>query len=197
MKLNLLVATHLAALGLGLTGGWYFYRPGPPHVEPPSIAARQSDGSLVLERTTDRDALPAKRPVIPAGTKPVRVTTVEIAPTQPETAQGATQPKCPDVRVDLTTVEDKDGNKRVIAASPDGTVIGGIDVPLVEVPGAAAPKLWTGGGYYSPLNRGFGGFLNRDIGPFVVGASAGVYQIHAGTVARNDVDLRLQFGIRF
>ena len=199
MKLNLLIATHLAAVGLGLTCGWWIYRPAPSRPEPPAVASRQRDGSLVLERTTDPAVLPAKRPIIPAGTKPVRVTTVEIAPTQQEMALGSTQPKCPDVRVDLTTVEDKAGNRRVVASSPDGTVVGGVDVPLIESQPPADPPKWAAGGYYSPLNRGFGGWLQRDVGPFVLGGSGGVYQTRGSgtTPARNDVDVRVQVGIRF
>ncbi len=192
MKLNLLVATHLACIGIGLTGGWWIYRPNPSHIETPAIAVRQNDGSLVLERTTDKNAI--KMPLLPAGTKPVRVTTVQIRPTQPETALESTRPVCPDVHVNLTTVEDKAGNRRVVASSPDGTVVGGVDVPLVEVPGEVKKHPWAAGGYYSPLNRGFGGFIQRDVGPFVVGGSGGVYR-SAG--ARNDVDVRVHVGIRF
>lgn len=37
---------------------------------------------------------------------------------------------CPPVRVDLSLVRMKDKTRRVLASSPDGSVVGGIDVPI-------------------------------------------------------------------
>lgn len=180
---RLSVTTHLAALGLGLTAGWWIYRPV-SIAEPPAPEARQSDGSLILRR--DAGVKP-DLPKIPAGAKPVRHASVTVRPKQPEAAPAGC-PVCPDVRVDLTTVEQPDGSRRVVAASPDGTVTGGVDVPI-EARSVQTAKKWAGGGYYSPLDNGFGGWVSRDLGPWVIGAQAGV--------AEKQVDVRAFVGIRF
>lgn len=180
---RLAVTTHLAAIGLGLTAGWWIYR---PHVapEPPAPEARQSDGSLILRR--DASAKP-DLPKLPAGSRATRHASVTVRPIPLEAAPAGC-PVCPDVRVDLTTVEQPDGSRRVVAASPDGSVIGGVDIPL-EGRSVQTAKKWAAGGYYSPLDKGFGGWVSRDLGPWVIGAQAGV--------AEKQVDVRGYVGIRF
>ncbi len=177
-------ATHLAAAGLGLTVGWWIYRPPAPIPEPPAPETRQADGSLVLRRDA---SAPVSIPKLPTGSRATRHASVTVRPTPPEAVPEGC-PVCPDVRVDLTTVRQPDGTARVIAASPDGAVIGGVDVPLEPYTPPVAKK-WAAGGYYSPLDNGFGGWVSRDLGPWVIGAQAGV--------AEKQVDVRGFVGIRF
>ena len=177
------ILSHLAAAGLGLTAGWWIYRPV-QIAEPPAPEARQSDGSLILRR--DAGVKP-DLPKLPSGSRATRHASVTVRPASPEAVPAGCQ-VCPDVRVDLTTVEQPDGSRRVVAASPDGTVTGGVDVPI-EARSVQTAKKWAGGGYYSPLDNGFGGWVSRDLGPWVIGAQAGV--------AEKQVDVRAFVGIRF
>lgn len=181
---RLAILTHLAAAGIGFTAGWWIYRPADPIPEPPATESRQVDGSLILRRDA---SAPVSLPKLPTGSRATRHASVTVRPKQPE-AVPVGCPVCPDVRVDLTTVEQADGSKRIIAASPDGVVIGGMDVPIEPVKIQTAKK-WAAGGYFSPLDNGFGGWVQRDIGPWVVGAAAGV--------AEKQVDVRGYVGVRF
>lgn len=181
---RLAIASHLAAAGFGLTVGWWIYRPAPPAPEKPAAESRQSDGSLVLRR--DAGVKP-DLPELPTGSRATRHASVTVRP-KPSEAVPAGCPVCPDVRVDLTTVRQPDGTARVVAASPDGTVAGGVDIPLEPVTPPSAKK-WAAGGYFSPLDNGFGGWVQRDLGPWVIGG--------AGGVAEKQVDVRAYVGVRF
>lgn len=77
---------------------------------------------------------------------------------------------CPPVRVDLSLIRLKDKSQRVLASSPDGQVVGGIDVPMET---AKFPKVlrWSVEGlrgYDLKQNQGvWGGEVNYERGPFV------------------------------
>lgn len=180
--MRLSVASHIAAAGFGLSVGWFIYSPKTVN-EPPAPEVRQADGSIILKREPGKPKLPN----IPGGSKVTRHASVTVRPEQPEAAPAGC-PVCPDVQVMLTTIERPDGSKRVIAESPNGEIIAGTDIPL-EAATKADIKLWSAGGYYSPLDNGFGGFVQRDVGPFTVGGMAGV--------ADRKADVRAFVGIRF
>jgi hypothetical protein len=78
--------------------------------------------------------------------------------------------RCPNVTVDLSLVRMPDASRRVIASSPNGTVVGGLDVP---VEASAIPKLqrWTASGiagFDSHAGRNvFGGAIQYQKGPVV------------------------------
>jgi hypothetical protein len=74
---------------------------------------------------------------------------------------------CPPVAVDLTLLREKDGQTRVVASSPDGTVLAGVHVPFENV---ALPKQkpWTAGAIYT-ADEEWGAFVQRDVGPVAVG----------------------------
>lgn len=189
----------LVLFACGLTLGWSLYRcrPGPP--EPPAPAIHQKDGSLILERSStgkpaDQPHAAPLKPAggIPKGAKIERNIEVivqprpERAPVAPEAqAEGileAPAPRnlsdafqCPEVKVDLSLVRMKDKAQRVIASSPDGKVIGGLDVPVSETP-FPKPQRWTAEamtGYDVHLaHQVFGGQVSRNLGPFTVSAGA-------------------------
>lgn len=139
---SIIVATGLYIAGL-LTGAWIERIPETKRVEPHAAMVQQSDASVILERNPTRPA--PVPPVIPRGAKIRRQTEVQIE-TRP--AEGG-QPAVVET-VELTQVETKEGDTRVIASTPSGQVIGGADWtgPRVEAPrmprwSAGPVRAWT------------------------------------------------------
>lgn len=171
----------LLIFAAGLTTGWMLWRPKAQKAETYAREVRQQDGSLVLERKPQADAKPAQ--VIPKGAKVERVVQVTVQPTTPPQSlgpsvgpQGGTSGSSPveleapaaatspPVRVDLTLVRMPDLTRRVVASSPDGQVVGGVDIPVET---ADRPRLlrWAAGGVYGVTSgggRSVGAFLHRD-----------------------------------
>ena len=171
-----LAAGLIFAAGIGL--GWKIFRPKPvATVEVALPAQRQTDGSLILERAPDANAKPAQQ--IPAGAKVERIEKIVVRPTAPSTSAAATAPTngsgqlaagpipaLPSTTVDLTLLRMKDDTQRVVASSPDGTIVGGVDIPVSSAP--AEPKRTAIGGY-DPINKAYlAGYLHK-LGPFQVG----------------------------
>ena len=150
-----LAAGLIFAAGIGL--GWKIFRSKPvAAVEVALPAQRQTDGSLILERAPDANAKPAQQ--IPAGAKVERIERIVVRPTAPSTSVAATAPTngsgqlgaepipaLPSTTVDLTLLRMKDDTQRVVASSPDGTIVGGVDIPVSSTP--AEPKRTAIGGY--------------------------------------------------
>ena len=171
-----LAAGLIFAAGVGL--GWKIFRSKPvAAVEVALPAQRQTDGSLILERAPDANAKPAQQ--IPAGAKVERIERIVVRPTAPSTSVAATAPTngsgqlgaepipaLPSTTVDLTLLRMKDDTQRVVASSPDGTIVGGVDIPVSSTP--AEPKRTAIGGY-DPINKAYlAGYLHK-LGPFQVG----------------------------
>lgn len=165
-----------AFLGAAALAAWQ----APKQVtEAPATAARQADGSLVVERTaTNPKAKPAN--AIPKSGKAERAIRVDV---QPERAD------CPVCTVDLTLVRMPDDTRRVVASSPTGVVMGGLDVPILPIevdknhPWAAGISRGTGG-------ESWGAWLDRDIGPLRIGGEA-------NKTGEDQFEARLRIGIRF
>lgn len=162
-----------AGMLIGLFGGYKFY-----HVEPVlekyAPAIRQHDGSLVLEKKPAEKPEPKQE--IPKGSKVERVISVTVRPkptTIPrESSQwseaGKSVEPCPDVTVDLSLVKNADDTRSVIASSPDGEVIGGVDIPRELLPQESTPPKWAVGAmYYS--NKEYAARIERDVGPIRLG----------------------------
>lgn len=175
----------LILIGAGLAVGWWLYGPEPPVQETYAASAVQADGSLILERKPDADAKPAMR--VPKGAKVERVAKV-IAQAGLIPATASEPARCPPVTVDLALVRLPDQTRRVIASSPDGQIVGGVDIP-VENAVVHDPSKWAAGLSYDS-NRKAGIWLDRDIGPFRTGVA--VRQGDAGGVRGE-----LRAGIRF
>jgi hypothetical protein len=195
MKAHIVAIAAVVLLGTGFLVAWGIYRPKPAKPETPAAAVREKDGSLELEREPDGISSTA-----PAGTKPLRpdvdipkggkvIRVVEVT-VDPGKARGGGQTPgkgtivapggssgsvCPPVTTDLTLVRMPDKSERVLASSPDGTVSGGIDVP-VSAPAIPRIQRWTAAGlvgYDTHAGRNvFGGQVSYSRGPFV--GSAGV-----------------------
>ena len=151
--------------GAGIAAGWKIFRPKPvATVEVAMPAARQADGSLILERAPDAKAVPAQQ--IPKGAKverieriQVRASSVPAAATAPTNGSG--QPAAA-----LTPVRMPDDTQRVVASSPDGTIVGGVDIPVSSAP--REPKSTAIGGYDLANKAYLAGYLHK-LGPFQVG----------------------------
>jgi len=196
MQFNWKVYAAGALVGLGLVLGWYFFRPAPPKQEFYAPPAVQDDGSKVLEKKPQASAKPPHK--VPEGAKVERIVKIVVR-SKPEKAPAATQEgrgeaetplkaDCPPVKVDLSLVRLPDESRRVIASSPNGEIVGGVDIP-VESARVYKELKWAAGVSYNPLDRGFGAFLDRDLGPFRLGAE--VNQIKDG------FDTRVKAGMRF
>lgn len=162
---------------LGFALGWYVYRPVVIH-EAKAPEQRLDDGALVLERDAKADAPGASS--VPKGTKTERKVRVTVQPD----AEG-----CPACTVDLSLVREPGGAHRVIASSPTGQVISGIDVPVGPTI-FHKPQLWAAGVSYGINDETWGGWLDRDVGPFRIGGEA--LQLESGAIGG-----RIRFGGRF
>lgn len=187
----------------GIWTGWMLWRPKAPKVEAYAPEKLQADGSMVLERKPQPDAKPAHE--IPKGAKLERIVQVKVqprnatptaAPAIPGSGPANVLPELPPVTVDLSLVRLPDQTRRVIASSPDGEVIGGVDIPVEAAPPVRSLK-WAGGGLWNPSDRTWGAWVQRDLGPAVVGVDA--FQVRdpvtVGEGTRWAAHLRL--GIRF
>lgn len=81
---------------------------------------------------------------------------------------------CPPVTVDLSLVRMPDKTRRVVASSPDGTVLTGVDIPL-EVEREPRIPRWTLSAIALADFDGIhpGGMISRRVGPVVLGG--GIY----------------------
>lgn len=137
----ILIAAAIACLaGTCLFLGWMIGRPATPgKLDPPAAAVLQKDGSVILERKPNPEAAPQQQ--IPKGAKVERVVRVAVRPraaaTAPTSGDGLQAKEsllsASPVTVDLSLVRMPDQTRRVIASSPDGEIVGGMDMP-VEAP---------------------------------------------------------------
>jgi len=173
---KLIAAIIAASFAAGLAAGWWLYH---PTVKPETYkpAVKQKDGSVILERNPN-GTVSAPMPALPR--KPSRTIQVTVKPKPVE--PGSCTLECPAVNVRLDLVKDDDG-QRVIASSPDGDIIGGMDVPH-EPWIKRNENLWAAGLTYSH-DRRLGAFIDRDLGPFRTGIEADAESV------------RLRIGIRF
>lgn len=164
-----------------------------PVVETAKPAVTQSDGSTILERT---DTQPEAKPphVVPKGSTVERVVQVKVkpkvvvadgikdAPSLSPDAKPANNP----ITVDLSLVRLTDDTKRVIASSPDGEIVGGMDIPIETL--AYKPRVWAAGISVDPVHQVGGVWVERDISRIRLGVDAGVNKFH-------DFETRLRVGV--
>lgn len=188
-----LILLGILVLFIGFFVAWAIYRPRPSKPEVPAMAVRQKDGSLELERKgTQAPGVPGgikPAQIIPKGGKVERIVQLTVQPLnlpispgriggiQPPITPGDRvsglngTPKSKPLEVDLTLVRMPDNSRRVLASSPDGQVVGGIDVPIGE-PKLPRIQRWTAealAGYDSHAARNvFGGEVSYQKGPIAV-----------------------------
>ena len=163
-----------------------------PIVEVAKPAVVQSDGSTILERTdTQPNAKSAQQ--IPKGAKLERKMSVTVSP-KIVVASGIrgngvmemSQEMSPPVTVDLSLVREKDGSKRVVASSPDGAIVSGLDIPIETL--TYKSRVWAAGISVDPVHQVGGVWVERDIGRIRVGAEVGANRYH-------DFETRLRVGV--
>lgn len=190
------IALVAGGLVAGLLLGWWLRIPVRLH-EPSAPSSRQVDGSLVLERV-EPSTQPAKPPhALPTGGVEERRVSVVVQPSRRGVVKESLTPRsdsaeaarlvastehpaaagnmidscdCPPVQVDLSLVRMPDKTRRVIASSPDGKILSGIDVPLESVSTPRIPT-WTASAIavadFDGIRPGI--LLTRRLGPIVVG----------------------------
>jgi hypothetical protein len=181
-----------ALLGIGAAAGWYLSRPAVV-TEPPAPELRQIDGSLVLARAaTVRKARMAA--AVPRGGQVEREISVTVEPT-PAAGTGLKLPgraePCPPVSVDLSLVRMPDDTRRVVASSPDGEVVGGLDVPIEPII-SVAPRNRSAGLSYDPIKQTPGLWVEQDFGRLRVGLDLNQTRVRIG--GETGVEARVRVG---
>jgi len=116
-----------------------------PEVIAPAAAQSQADGSVIAERRPEAKPTPAPH-MIPQGAVEERRVSVTVQPRAnlKVPAAGQSAPLPDPVHVDLSLIRQGDG-RRVVASSPDGDVIGALDVPIEPALMPAAGRPWAAG----------------------------------------------------
>jgi hypothetical protein len=166
----------------GLAAGYRLYH-SESILEGYAPPVEQRDGSVILKR--DPEAKPdAPAPKLPG--KVERTVVVKVKPkpekkepTKPDQSGLCPVLECPALTVRLDLIQQEEG-RRVVASSPDGDIVGGIDIPIEKWIKRNENK-WAAGVTYD-TDRKPGAFLDRDLGPFRVGveADAEVVRVRAG-----------------
>ena len=136
--------------------------------EIPSPAVKQADGSTVLERAPDAQAKPAQQ--VPKGAKVERVVKIKVQGGGTGLKLPDAGKACPPVTVDLSLVRMPDSTRRVVASSPDGEILSGLDVPVESAAPPPAPKRWAVGVSLNPVRQTVGVWIDRDLARVRVGA---------------------------
>jgi hypothetical protein len=156
LRIKLIVGGCIAALLVLAAVAFWPAKPIHEDVAPAPMV-RQADQSVIAERAPDAHP-PAARHIIPRGYVEERRETITVAPA----------PAASSVEVDLSLVR-KGDERRVIASSPDGTVVSAIDIPIEPALIPPPPLKWAAGLGYT-TQREVGVWVERDIGRLRVGA---------------------------
>lgn len=174
-----------------LAGGWWMGRPAPV-VETVAPAVTQVDGSEILARKPKADAKPAHK--VPRGAAVERIEQVTVQGPGLKMPGGEVKP-CPPVTVDMTIVREVDGAKRVIASSPDGQIISGIDIPVETAAPPPEPPKWAVGLSFDPFHQTPGVWLERDLSRIRVGVD--LNQTRRGIGGPLAIEARVRVGWKF
>lgn len=156
-----------------------------PEIMEPAAAQSQPDRSVVAERAPEARLGPVPH-IIPKGATEERRMSVTVQPRQksrPPVAATVPIAASDPVRVDLSLVR-MDGGRRVIASSPDGDVVGALDVPIEPAP-MPISRPWAAGLSCDPgrCRETPGAWIDRDLGRVRVGAELARHP-EGGSVAR-------------
>ena len=163
----------------GLAAGYRLYH-SESVLEGYALPVVQKDGSVVLTR--DPEAKPdAPAPKLPGKVERTVVVKVKPKPEKKEPVKPDANGLCPVLECPALTVRldliQQDEGRRVVASSPDGDIVGGIDIP-VEKWIKRNSNVWAAGVTYD-TDRKPGAFLDHDLGPFRVGVEADAEVVRA------------------
>jgi hypothetical protein len=115
----------------------------------------------------------------------------------PPEARQAADP-CPPVTGDWSLGREEDGGRRFLVSSPDGTIVGGVDVPVESAAPPEAPLRWAAGLSWSHEQQTGGMWIERDVPVFNqvmrVGADVNQDRLHQDATG---IDARLRNGFAF
>jgi hypothetical protein len=188
---------------LGFWLGWRVNRPVSIR-ETAAPAVTLPSGAVIAERVPDKPLPPvAKEAAKALKGKPTRGGHVVVQPALLSTPSNSTQPQslesgerdnlacsCAPVRLDWALL-DVDGGQRMALQAFGGTITSAVDTP-VGVTRFGRPKLWAAGGlveFTSDGDKRYGLWLDRELGPFVLGVEAS----HGSTGIAGEI----RAGIRF
>lgn len=160
-------AINIVALGMvvGLLLGWWLWHPrqAPVEAAAPEIALPQSNAFVPERKPSEPVPEPLKAAVkeLGQGAKLERAVKLTVQP------KGETD--CKKVDLELGVVRMPDNTQRVIARSDDGEIVGGVDIPIAAQPLPRNLK-WSAGGAYDVAERRYGIYVDRNFGPFRIGA---------------------------
>jgi len=156
---------YVACVIVGLLIGWWLWYPHDAPIEKYAPAIILKDGAQVAARVPDApipEAVPRAVKQIP-GAKLVRAISIDV---QPKSKDGDTT--CKPEHIDIGIVKMPDQTERVIVSDQSGNVTKAIDIPVAPIKLQRELK-WSVGVDYDALNRRYGGFIERDVGPFRLG----------------------------
>lgn len=177
-------------IGAGYFAAEYLRKPG---IETAAPEVKQADGSDVLPRAPDAKAKPKHQ--IPKGAKVERIEEITVLPPTPPEIARCTSVRCPPVKVDMSIVREADGGRRVIASSPDGQIIAGVDIPVETAAPPAEPKQWAVGLSIDPIHQAPGIWVERDLSRFRLGVE--INQTRRAINAPVGVEARVRLGVTF
>jgi hypothetical protein len=205
MKLGVWIIGILLIFGLGMGTEYYLGHRTTMKMETTAPQVWQKDGSLILARVPDATATPKQE--IPKGDVVERIGKIVVQSKSNE-APGATNGNIPlgaekipalpptPMTIDWSLVKEPDGNQRMIVSSPDGTIVGGVDIPVAPIV-TPKPLLWSAGVVYGIKSGGGsekGIFVDRTVLKYVktgVEVCRETYSNSAGW------DARVKIGINF
>jgi len=167
--------------------------------DPAATPAHEIPKGATVERIVQVVVKPNNRLCAPITCSPVASNTAQtptFVPTfkesltvqdQPVVKESLTTEPPKQVTLDLALVRMPDGTRRVIASSPDGAVVGGVDVP-VTAQGSTNLRSAAGGAY--TLGGGYAAWYHRYYGDrWLVGAQVRYTPATAFETARLGADL--------
>lgn len=165
-----------AGVLMGLGGGWGLWHPRSVPVERAASAVRQKDSSLVLARNPDtvikvvhtipKGWVPERQVEIAVAPKPIIVHDTVPVPGEPgRTVVKVDTVQIPAVRVSLSYARLPDGTHRVVASSPDGTILDSLSVDVPVGPSAKLQRTlkYSAGVTRDLLTGAWGGAITRDL----------------------------------
>ena len=196
----------LVALLAGVALGWHLHSPVPAKPEPPAPEIRQPDGSVVLRRAPDakatqvgiapKGAVLERNIGVTAQVKPDTQWVHVTVPAAPAHLDSVPVVTCPPLVLNLSIDRMPDNTRRVVAKSPNGTILDAIDIPVTAAP-VARRLPWSAGVVVDPVGHGWGPDVTRDFGPFRVVASVMRTNVNVGGQPRQATVGQVAFNLRF
>ncbi len=156
----------VACVLLGLMLGWWLWHPRAAPIETAAPTIILKDGAQVAARVPDAPIPEAVPQAVKQlhGAKLVRAIGIDVTP---KSKDGTTV--CTPEHIDVGIVKMPDSTERVIVSDQSGDITKAIDIPVTPLPPIQRQLKWAAGASYDVINRRYGAFIDRDLGPFRLG----------------------------